>query len=414
MGSLHRFLLHRLVERQQVTHLVETGYGEGHSCRAALEAGFRQALSCEIFPEVYAKAVQGERLKVSPTDSLTFLREPATQDALASHRCLLFLDAHFPGADYAGQSYLDKSRPLSERLPLIDELELLRGHLRNALVIVDDVRVYRRDFHVAQGVNPDWAENAWDQEARFVSLLESFGQTHMLHWHHEDTGYAVLWPVAWGPCDLARWVLPGDITPTAGLQLGVPGTTCMSISRRLHDARFSNRWFVGQGLDIGAGPDSIGYYHGLFPRMGPVTVYDWEQGDAQYLGNVRDASFDFVYSSHCLEHVVDPAVALGNWLRVVKPQGHLVIVVPDEDLYEQGQWPSTFNDDHKHTFTILKRQSWSPASINVLDLLRSLQGDFTVEKVERLNQAFLPGYVRFDQTRTAFSECGIEFVLRKS
>jgi hypothetical protein len=46
--------------------------------------------------------------------------------------------------------------------------------------------------------------------------------------------------------------------------------------------------------------------------------------------------------------------------------------VPDEDLYEQGVWPSTFNDDHKWTFTIDKRQSWSPVSVNVTDMVREL------------------------------------------
>jgi SAM-dependent methyltransferase len=170
---------------------------------------------------------------------------------------------------------------------------------------------------------------------------------------------------------------------------------------------------VGQGLDIGGGPDSIGLYRGLFPRIESVTVYDLAQGDAQFLANVHDHDFDFVYSAHCLEHVVDPHVAIRHWLRVLKPGGHLVITIPDEDLYEQGVWPSTFNADHKHTFTVFKRRSWSPVSINVLELLQVFEGEVSIEKIERLNHSFLPGYVRFDQTRTAFAECGIEVVVKK-
>jgi hypothetical protein len=42
---------------------------------------------------------------------------------------------------------------------------------------------------------------------------------------------------------------------------------------------------------------------------------------------------------------------------VLKPGGHLVCLVPDEDLYEQGMFPSTFNDDHKRTLTIAKKKS---------------------------------------------------------
>jgi hypothetical protein len=52
----------------------------------------------------------------------------------------------------------------------------------------------------------------------------------------------------------------------------------------------------------------------------------------------------------------------------------LFVVVPDEDLYEQGVFPSRFNDDHKATFTIAKAKSWSHKSINVLELAQGLPG----------------------------------------
>ena len=43
-------------------------------------------------------------------------------------------------------------------------------------------------------------------------------------------------------------------------------------------------------------------------------------------------------------------------------------------MYEQGVFPSRFNPDHKATFTLSKAQSWSPKSVNVLDLAQSLPG----------------------------------------
>jgi hypothetical protein len=46
--------------------------------------------------------------------------------------------------------------------------------------------------------------------------------------------------------------------------------------------------------------------------------------------------------------------------------------VPDEDLYEQGVWPSRFNAGHRWSFTIHKSPSWSPVSINLADLLSPL------------------------------------------
>jgi ABC-type Zn uptake system ZnuABC Zn-binding protein ZnuA len=48
--------------------------------------------------------------------------------------------------------------------------------------------------------------------------------------------------------------------------------------------------------------------------------------------------------------------------------------VPDEDLYEQGCWPSVFNSDHKWTFTLKKAKSWSPKSVNVADLVKQVPG----------------------------------------
>src|SRR5213075_2184625 len=64
--------------------------------------------------------------------------------------------------------------------------------------------------------------------------------------------------------------------------------------------------------------------------------------------------------------------AIAGWWSLVKPGGVLFLIVPDEDLYEQGFWPSRFNPDHKRTFTIAKHKSWSPVSINLLDLVRKL------------------------------------------
>lgn len=51
----------------------------------------------------------------------------------------------------------------------------------------------------------------------------------------------------------------------------------------------------------------------------------------------------------------------------------MILLVPDEDLYEQGYWPSIFNNDHKFTFTLNKSESWSPVSLNMADLVITLE-----------------------------------------
>lgn len=187
-----------------------------------------------------------------------------------------------------------------------------------------------------------------------------------------------------------------------------------SIPRRLRDPNFMRRYFVGKGVDIGGKPDPLSLYAELFPLMGDVRVWDWEDGDAQLMESVPDNTFDFVNSSHCLEHLQDPLQGLRNWLRVVKPGGYVVALVPDEDLYEQRVWPSTNNRDHKHTFTILKSSSWSEKSISLLHLFTELGPNVRVEKIELQNATFRYDLPRYDQTMTPIGECAIEFVLYKA
>lgn len=136
---------------------------------------------------------------------------------------------------------------------------------------------------------------------------------------------------------------------------------------RRHFGPLETTVLTGHGIDIGCGPD---------PITPTVRRFDMEHGDANVITRHVHEQFDFVYSSHCLEHMHHAASALHEWWQLVRPGGHLFFIVPDEDLYEQGVFPSRFNADHKATFTISKVNSWSPVSVNVLDLARSLpQGE---------------------------------------
>ena len=120
----------------------------------------------------------------------------------------------------------------------------------------------------------------------------------------------------------------------------------------------------GQGIDIGCGTD---------PIRPDAKCFDISDGDANEITKYIKNQFDYVYASHCLEHMRDPHKAVNEWWQIVKPGGYLFLIVPDEDLYEQGVFPSRFNPDHKATFTISKRKSWFSASVNLYDLLLSLE-----------------------------------------
>lgn len=186
-----------------------------------------------------------------------------------------------------------------------------------------------------------------------------------------------------------------------------------SHKRHLHDNRFATKYFVGNGIDVGSGYDCLEHYRPLFPLMQEVRNWETEDGDAQYLKTIADNSMDFLFSSHCLEHVQHPYITLFHWFRVLKPGGHMVVVVPDEDMYEQGLFPSKKNPDHKWSFSIHKRQSWSQVSVNILDLVTSLGDDAQILKIESCDAGYHYIAEPHDQTVHFAAECAIEIIIRK-
>lgn len=182
--------------------------------------------------------------------------------------------------------------------------------------------------------------------------------------------------------------------------------------RRLHDPAFIGRYFVGHMLDLGAGPDGMSKQTHLWPLLKSVRDWDVEDGDAGELEGVAPNSFDVIHASHLLEHLQSPDHALGRWLIALKPGGYIVCLVPDEDLYEQGEFPSTFNPDHRNTFTMWKEEEWGASRrVNLLQYLQHPHAELV--KLERLEYTWNPHGGRWDRTAGIIGESAIEFVLRK-
>lgn len=152
---------------------------------------------------------------------------------------------------------------------------------------------------------------------------------------------------------------------------------------------FEKSLISGKGIDIGCGPD---------PVSPDARRFDLNDGDANEITKYIHEQFDYVFSSHCLEHMHQPTKTILEWWQLVKPGGHLICIVPDEDLYEQGVWPSVRNSDHKATFTISKRQSWSPVSINVLDLVQTLPGGELI-KLELQDMGYNRRFIQTGNTK---------------
>lgn len=125
----------------------------------------------------------------------------------------------------------------------------------------------------------------------------------------------------------------------------VPGSETSKWGHLMRSRGDYEKYLHRQGIDIGCGRLV------LEVPNGSVMGWDTPQGDANVMKGAPDESFDFVYSSHCLEHMRSVQGALAAWVRILKPGGALYVAVPDFELFEQRQWPSRKNGDHKFSFS---------------------------------------------------------------
>lgn len=65
--------------------------------------------------------------------------------------------------------------------------------------------------------------------------------------------------------------------------------------------------------------------------------------EATNLSSIQSDTYDFILSSHVVEHIANPLLALYEWIRVLKEKGILVLIVPHKE--------GTF--DHKRNVTSL-------------------------------------------------------------
>jgi len=116
-----------------------------------------------------------------------------------------------------------------------------------------------------------------------------------------------------------------------------------------------NKFCRGNGIDLGYGGDPIVPSAITMDLPSPYTKVGAHPqnlaGDARDLYWFKDNVLDYVYSSHLLEDISpeETAAVIGEWLRVIKVGGVLVLYGPDEQVYrayckEKG-WPP--NAAHK-------------------------------------------------------------------
>jgi SAM-dependent methyltransferase len=87
-------------------------------------------------------------------------------------------------------------------------------------------------------------------------------------------------------------------------------------------------------------------WEGAIDEGNPFRYYKNKTGkqfvaEATDLSGIRDNTYDFLLSSNCLEHIANPLKALDEWIRVVRPNGYFLLVLPKKES----------NFDHKRPIT---------------------------------------------------------------
>jgi predicted SAM-dependent methyltransferase len=134
------------------------------------------------------------------------------------------------------------------------------------------------------------------------------------------------------------------------------------------------------------------------------------------LSGVADATYDFVLSSHNLEHFANPVKALKEWHRVLKPTGALVLVLPYyRDTFDHQRQPTrvehmlsdydqaTGEDDLTHLPEILEKHDLTR------DIAAGSWQDFHRRSLDNFSNRCLHHHV-FDQrnSRELLSKVGFE------
>ena len=93
------------------------------------------------------------------------------------------------------------------------------------------------------------------------------------------------------------------------------------LAMQVDNVNFARRTIWEGAIDEG---DSFTFH----PGKAPGRQFIAEGSD---LHTIPAASYDFVLSSHMLEHTANPLRALAEWRRLLRPGGALIVVVPHRD-----------------------------------------------------------------------------------
>ena len=186
--------LQYLIDRFQLTNLIETGAGRGETIEYC-QPYFEKIFSIEIHPELVAwcesKFADNKNVLVFegilPGDLGVLLDLYPIKG-----NCMFFHDAHFPGADFHFAKY-DSEKDYGRRLPLEGELEIIKQKrdFKNDVFIIDDLWLYE-DGPFQAGECTVAKELRGTGGADFIYKM--FKKTHLVYKDYRWQGFLTIIP----------------------------------------------------------------------------------------------------------------------------------------------------------------------------------------------------------------------------
>jgi SAM-dependent methyltransferase len=203
---------------------------------------------------------------------------------------------------------------------------------------------------------------------------------------------------------------------------GEPLAEAIHAQRAELGARFLN----GRGLEVGAGdrpfpvPERAEVLYGDIRDAGSVQTYfkteDVRSGDrvdAQTFAGIDDESLDFVISAHVIEHLRNPIGSIVNAVRVLRPGGIHILVVPDMRYTFDRRRPETTIEhvllDHEQGGESTCRQSYEEHLRYVHPELTNEQ--YSEAEIESQSTENAKRWRDFDIHFHAWTKTGFEAVL---
>jgi SAM-dependent methyltransferase len=118
---------------------------------------------------------------------------------------------------------------------------------------------------------------------------------------------------------MLRKILRAITSNKLGVEIGGPSPTGTVIYRNancMDNVIFSNNTVWSNHLDE---------YNYFQDKKGKVII-----NDAVNISQVENESYDFCFASHSLEHIANPLKAIKEWLRIIKDNGFIIIIVPEK------------------------------------------------------------------------------------